>query len=158
MRLPVRNPLRTACRSLSGLLAAGFCYVLLTGCAGDSSKAANLQVLKDSAHFTTIEWLDSAHKDFGRIAEGEKLPVAFRFRNTGASPLVITRVQPSCGCTVAEQPMMPIAPGAEGVIRATFNSEGRTGINHKTLFVTANTKGSQNYDLHFVVEVQKKSS
>jgi len=45
-----------------------------------------------------------------------------------------------------------------GWLSATFNSQGRTGINHKTLFVTANTKGTQRYDLHFVVEVEKKTS
>jgi hypothetical protein len=115
------------------------------------------QVMRDSARYTTIQWLDSI-KDFGTIAEGQKVEVAFRFRNIGATPLVITNVRPSCGCTIAEQPMQPIAPGAEGHISATFNSEGHAGVNRKTLFVTANTKGSQNYSLHFSVVVNKKTS
>lgn len=114
-------------------------------------------VLSDTARYTTIEWLDSA-RDFGKIPEGQKLDVAFRFRNTGATPLVIGQVRPSCGCTIAEQPQEPIAPGSEGQIKAVFNSEGRSGINHKTLFVTANTKGRQDYSLQFVVEVEKKAS
>ncbi|HLK30660.1 MAG TPA: DUF1573 domain-containing protein [Puia sp.] len=112
--------------------------------------------LKDSANYTTLEWIDSTHKDFGKIAEGQKLEVAYAFKNTGTKPLVITRVQPSCGCTVAEQPNEPVAPGAQGTIKASFNSEGRTGMNHKTLFVYANTKGSQQHELQFVVEVEKK--
>ncbi|WP_431215578.1 DUF1573 domain-containing protein [Puia sp. P3] len=65
-------------------------------------------------------------------------------------------MRPSCGCTVAEQPREPIAPGGEGQIRAVFNSEGRTGINHKTLFVTANTKDKQEFSLQFVVQVEKQ--
>jgi hypothetical protein len=123
---------------------------------GDTPNAAS--ALTDSTRFTTIQWLDSSYRDFGRITEGKKLDVAFRFRNTGNTPLVIARVQPSCGCTIAEQPREPIAPGAEGQIRATFNSEGRTGVNQKTLFVTANTKGTQNYSLRFSVVVDKKPS
>lgn len=137
---------------------------LFTGCSGGDQKgpqlgsgSAKFQAMNDSARFTTIQWLDSA-KDYGKIPEGQKLDVAFRFRNTGTAPLVIGRVQPSCGCTIAEQPREPIAPGAEGQIRASFNSEGRVGINHKTLLVTANTKGSQSHSLQFIVEVQKKAS
>ena len=120
-------------------------------------KAAVNAALTDTARYTSIEWLDSS-RDFGKIPEGQKLDVAFRFRNTGTTPLVIGQVRPSCGCTIAEQPQEPIAPGSEGQIKAVFNSEGRSGINHKTLFVTANTKGRQDYSLQFVVEVEKKAS
>jgi hypothetical protein len=131
--------------------------ILIAACNGETRRAATQQAaLADSAHYTTILWLDSA-RDFGKIAEGQKLQVAFRFRNTGSMPLVITRVQASCGCTIAEQPVEPIAPGGEGQIRAVFNSEGHAGINHKTLSVTANTKGSLDHSLQFVVEVEKKS-
>jgi hypothetical protein len=138
--------------------------VLFAGCSGGDQKSPGLssgsaksQAMTDTARFTSIQWLDSA-RDYGKIPEGQKLDVAFRFRNTGTTPLVIGRVQPSCGCTIAEQPREPIAPGAEGQIRASFNSEGRAGVNHKTLLVTANTKGSQSYSLQFVVEVEKKAS
>lgn len=132
-------------------------FILIAGCHNtDKNSAAAAAALTDSTQFTTIQWLDSLSKDFGKIPEGTKLDVSFRFKNTGNKPLVIGKVQPSCGCTVAEQSQEPVAPGAEGQIRATFNSEGRTGINHKTLFVTANTKGTQNHSLQFVVQVEKK--
>ena len=134
-----------------GLIAAG------CNSGSKKDKVASAAALADTARYTTIEWLDSA-KDFGKIPEGQKLDVAFRFRNTGSTPLVIGQVRPSCGCTIAEQPQEPIAPGSEGQIKAVFNSEGRSGINHKTLFVTANTKGRQDYSLQFVVEVEKKAS
>jgi hypothetical protein len=138
------------------LLTCCLVAALVAGCKNnDKNGAAAATTLTDSSQFTTIQWLDSS-KDFGKIGEGQKLEVAFRFKNTGDKPLVIQRVQPSCGCTVAEQSKEPVAPGAEGQIRATFNSEGRTGINHKTLFVYANTKGTQNHSLQFVVEVEKK--
>ena len=111
---------------------------------------------KDSSLFTKITWLDSTSRDFGTIPEGQKLEVAYRFLNSGDKPLIIARVQPSCGCTVAEQPDEPILPGKEGVIKASFNSEGRVGINHKKLYVFANTKGAQSNEVQFSVLVQKK--
>jgi hypothetical protein len=124
----------------------------------NSDKPATLSetALKDSANFTTIQWLDSTSKNFGTIAEGQKLEVAFRFKNSGNKPLVIARVQPSCGCTVAEQPTEPIAPGNEGTVKAVFDSERHTGVNHKTLYVYANTKGNQANELQFAVVVEKK--
>jgi hypothetical protein len=131
---------------------------MVAGCnSGAGKEKAINAAMTDSARYTTIEWLDSS-RDFGKIPEGQKLDVAFRFRNTGTTPLVIGQVRPSCGCTIAEQPQEPIAPGSEGQIKAVFNSEGRAGINHKTLFVTANTRGKQDYSLQFVVQVEKKAS
>jgi Protein of unknown function (DUF1573) len=109
----------------------------------------------DTTKFTTIEWVEK-QKNFGKIAEGQKLEVAFKFKNTGDKPLVIYRVQPSCGCTAAEPPKEPVAPGSQGEIKATFDSKGRTGTNHKTLYVYANTKGSQDHELVFDVEVEKQ--
>jgi hypothetical protein len=115
-----------------------------------------MQLPKDSSQYTNIKWLDSTVRDFGSIPEGQKLEVAYRFLNSGNKPLIIARVQPSCGCTVAEQPDEPIMPGKEGVIKASFNSEGRIGINHKKIYVIANTRGSQSNEVEFSVLVQKK--
>ena len=117
--------------------------------AGNGQAAAT-----DSTQFTTIQWIDST-KDYGKINEGQTLDVSFRFKNTGDKPLIIRSVRPSCGCTAADPPKEPVAPGAEGLIKASFNSQGREGINRKDLYVEANTKGTQNHVVHFDVEVIK---
>lgn len=117
---------------------------------------SSMVIPKDSSLFTSLTWLDSTSHDFGKIPEGQKLEVSYRFLNSGDKPLIIERVQPSCGCTVAEQPEEPILPGKEGVIKATFNSEGRVGINHKQIYVMANTRGSQSNEVQFSVLVEKK--
>jgi hypothetical protein len=131
----------------------------LISCRQNDSKAngkSSMQLPKDSTQNTKITWLDSTERDFGSIPEGQKLEVAYRFLNSGSKPLIIARVQPSCGCTVAEQPDEPILPGKEGVIKASFNSEGRVGINHKKIYVIANTQGTQSNEVEFTVLVQKK--
>jgi hypothetical protein len=133
--------------------------VFLFSCTGNDSKqmgSRSMQIPKDSSLFTNIQWLDSTERDFGTIPEGQKLEVAYRFLNSGTKPLIIARVQPSCGCTVAEQPEEPVLPGKEGVIKASFNSEGRIGINHKKIYVIANTRGTQSNEVQFSVTVQKK--
>lgn len=128
------------------LIAVG----LLTACQDEQThKPASAAGTADQ---TDIQWIDSA-KDMGKINEGQIVEVAFRFKNTGNKPLVIEGVSPSCGCTVANPPAEPIAPGAEGEIKASFNSKGRVGINQKDINVNANTKGTPVHKLSFKVEV-----
>jgi hypothetical protein len=124
------------------------------GANSDSARRAReAQVLRDSANYTSIQWLDSMHQDLGKVIMGAKVEVIWRFRNTGNKPLVIERAQPGCGCTVAEKPEAPIAPGGEGRIRAIFDSEGREGTQHKNVLVMANTRPRNDHDLQFSIEV-----
>ena len=78
--------------------------------------------------------------DFGRISQGEKRSHSFRFRNDGESDLVITKVEGSCGCTVLQGwPQHPIGPGKSGKIDMIFDSNGKKGIQNKTISIVANT-------------------
>jgi hypothetical protein len=104
---------------------------------------------------TTIQWIDST-RDLGKVEEGQKVEVAFRFRNTGDKPLIIAEVKPGCGCTAADQSREPVAPGADGTVKATFDSKAHPGTNHKTLSVSSNSKGASHMTLYFTVEVEKK--
>ena len=87
---------------------------------------------------TTIAFADTVH-EFGTIKEGEKVSYIFKYKNTGENPLILEDVRPSCGCTLPEWTKDPIAPGAEGLIKVVYNSEGRPGEFHKTITVIANT-------------------
>lgn len=83
---------------------------------------------------------DSTSMSMGRIVEGTQVEKVFGFVNTGNVDLVITDVRGSCGCTVAKNwPRMPIAPGERQAITVNFDSEGRPGMQHKTITVVANT-------------------
>ena len=86
----------------------------------------------DTVSLTSIQWIDSI-KNLGRINEGQKLEVSFRFKNTGDKPLIIQSVRPGCGCTVADYPKEPIAPGAEGEITGSFDSKGRENMQRKEI-------------------------
>ncbi|MFT3824461.1 MAG: DUF1573 domain-containing protein [Chitinophagaceae bacterium] len=122
-----------------------------------SPQAQQGESAEDTTQYTSIEWLEN-DKNMGTISEGQLLDVTFRFKNTGDKPLVIRSVRPSCGCTAANPPAEPIAPGSEGEIKASFNSQGRSGTNKKTLTVVANTKGGTTHELHFEVNVDAKKS
>ncbi|MBK8682706.1 MAG: DUF1573 domain-containing protein [Chitinophagales bacterium] len=82
--------------------------------------------------------------DFGEIIQGEIATTEFKFSNTGKSDLIIASARASCGCTVPEYPKEPIKPGESGVIKVSYNSEGRKDAFNKTVTITANTIPNEN--------------
>lgn len=115
------------------------------------------KALEDSVNFTTIHWLDSTYQDLGKVEEGQVVDVAFRFKNTGDKPLIISSVSTSCGCTtIPEKPKEPFAPGQEGVIKAKFDSKNMAGERIREVFVSANTKKSTSHILLLRVDVVKR--
>ncbi len=83
---------------------------------------------------------ESATHDFGKIKQGEPVTHEFTFTNSGKTPLVITNVQASCGCTTPAWSKDPIPPGGKGFIKATYNAAS-LGAFSKTVTVMANVEG-----------------
>lgn len=108
--------------------------------ADNTETAAN----SDSANLTTIEWIDPVSLDLGSLKKGQVVELSWKFKNTGNKPLTITNVSAGCGCTTPDPPKEPIAPGAEGVIRAKFNSENFSGRVNKEVYVQANNSNRNN--------------
>src|SRR5690606_34200408 len=77
--------------------------------------------------------------DFGTITQGEKVTHTYKFKNTGDNDLLIVSAKGSCGCTVPKWPKEPIAPGATGNIEVVFDSDGKSGRQHKKVTIVANT-------------------
>jgi hypothetical protein len=116
----------------------------------------NRVAMADSTNYTTIQWLDSTNQDLGKIKEGSIVEISWKFKNTGTKPLIVASVIAGCGCTVADKPKEPIAPGQEGVIKARFNSQNQGPVAHKSVTVEANTKGQTNHSLNFTAQVTKE--
>lgn len=113
--------------------------IIFASCGNEeSSQDVEAARVEGSKQLTTIQWIDSV-RNFGKIQEGQKVALSFRFKNTGTKPLVIESVKPACGCTVADYPKQPLKPGEEGEITGEFDSQGREGQQHKEITVTTNT-------------------
>lgn len=89
-----------------------------------------------------IEFKDNTI-DYGKIENGSNGIRVFEFTNTGNTPLVITKVKSSCGCTVPKKPTAPIAPGEKGKIEVKYDTK-RTGFIRKTITVTSNATNTKN--------------
>ena len=86
-----------------------------------------------------IKWLSTDY-DFGSFREVEgKKTGRVQFVNIGSEPTIITRVKPTCGCTVAEFTQGEIAPGDTATVSFTYNPAGRPGMFIKHLRVYTGT-------------------
>ena len=83
---------------------------------------------------------DKVSHDFGTFPESNPVvECTFTFKNVGDAPLVINQAMASCGCTVPSYPKEPIAPGAQGVIKVTYNGKGKfPGHFKKTVTIRTN--------------------
>lgn len=78
--------------------------------------------------------------DFGSIKDGDVVEHTFKFKNVGETPLVIQNASATCGCTVPDYSRKPIPVGETGEVQVKFNSQGKVGVQNKTVTITANTK------------------
>jgi len=86
----------------------------------------------------TMDFKDTFH-NFGSVREGEIMNYDFEFVNHGKEPLIVTNAKGSCGCTIADYPHEPVQPGKGGTISVSFNSEGKTGHQEKSVTVSTNS-------------------
>ena len=87
---------------------------------------------------TSIKFVTLVH-DFGDFKEIDgKVSYDFEFTNNGKTPLIVTNVNPSCGCTTPDWTKEPIAPGKKGYVKAAYDPKSRPGKFSKTITVTTN--------------------
>lgn len=82
---------------------------------------------------------DVKEHDFGKINEKDgSVTYVFNFTNKGNAPLVVSKVQASCGCTTPTWTKEPIEEGKKGAITVTYNTANRPGMFTKTITVYSN--------------------
>jgi len=90
-------------------------------------------------------------------AVGEKeARVQFAVTNTADHPIIVTKIQTSCGCTTVDAPKLPwtLAPGAHATIGAKVDLVDKWGEMKKTVYVTSDV-GIQELTVHLTVPLPR---
>jgi hypothetical protein len=121
------------------ILLASFALVM-TACGNATDRIESSTEVENETMMEVLPEIvfEEEFHDFGEINEGLVAEHVFSFKNEGEGPLVISIAQGSCGCTVPVWPRQPIAPGATGEIKVSFNSTGRAGKQDKRVTLTTN--------------------
>lgn len=113
---------------------------LALGIAMGTSVESKAQTATQKDAAPSIKWTKLEH-DFGNIPQNVPATADFEFTNSGKTPLVLSNVVGSCGCTVPTWPKEPILPNKKDKISATYNA-ANIGPFTKTVTVTV-ANGSQ---------------
>lgn len=76
--------------------------------------------------------------NFGEVLPGQVIHHTFVIKNTGNSDLVISEVNPSCGCTTALLLEKVVAPGKSVKIEADLTAQMSDGVMKKNINVLSN--------------------
>ncbi|MGJ8732616.1 DUF1573 domain-containing protein [Cellulophaga fucicola] len=76
--------------------------------------------------------------DYGKVERGGNGVRVFEFTNTGDAPLIISKVNSSCGCTIPKKPKDPIMPGKTGIIEVKYDTKRPAGPIRKAITVISN--------------------
>ncbi len=106
----------------------------------------------NSGKLPVIEFNETEH-DFGTIPNGIPVTTVFKYKNVGTSPLVVSDVKSTCGCTVPTDYTREVMPGETGQFTVEFNGKGNGNQVTKTVTMTTNTeKGAEVVTIKAFVE------
>ena len=92
--------------------------------------------------FPSISFDKTLH-DFGDITNGTPVETIFSYTNSGRSPLVVTDIKSTCGCTVPQGwSKSPLMPGQSSQFSVKFNGKGSNKVS-KTITLTTNTENGR---------------
>ena len=120
--------------------------VVFTSCKENATEKINQENVNKASErdsqaivFPSISF-DKTEHDFGQIMNGTPVETTFSYTNTGKSPLVVTDIKSTCGCTVPQGwSKEPLMPGASSQFSVKFNGKGANKTS-KTITLTTNTE------------------
>ena len=92
--------------------------------------------------------------DFGKVKQGDVVSHEFAFKNEGGAPLVVEKVETTCGCTAALVSEKRIDPGKEGKIKTTFDTRGYSGRLSRYIYLVSNDGENPRRELTLVADIE----
>ena len=109
-------------------------FISLINCSFSQKDTTNKE------HKSEIMFAKTIH-NFGKLNFGDESVYLFEFKNIGKSPLVIQKIETSCGCTVAEKPEQPLRYKEKGYITVVYEAD-ETGKFQKSIKIYSNAVNS----------------
>src|SRR3954468_5493775 len=86
-----------------------------------------------------LDWTKPV-QDFQATPDKPSVEARFAFKNTGATPVTITSLKTTCGCTTARLDKRTYQPGEQGEIVAVYKFPFQKGALRKLVLVTTDDR------------------
>jgi hypothetical protein len=124
--------------------------LLSTSCKEKAAEKINQENVEKAAErdamaivFPKVTFDKTLH-DFGEIENGTPVETTFNYTNTGKSPLVVTDIKSTCGCTVPQGwSKEPLMPGESSQFTVKFNGKGANKVSKTVTLTTNSEKGRE---------------
>lgn len=135
------------------------CLLAVMSCKEDATSKIKSENVAEAAErdansnsFASLKFEETEH-DFGTLKNGTPVETKFTYTNNGNSPLVVSDIKSTCGCTVpSDWRREPLAPGESADFTVKFNGQGNGQIT-KTITLTTNTeKGTEMVRIKAMIE------
>jgi len=91
----------------------------------------------DTISDSSIMYFPLTEHEYDTLVQGIEAECYFTFENTGNIPIIISKVDATCGCTSTFWPDRPILPGEVEEISIIYDAE-KTGEFYKSITVWSN--------------------
>ena len=110
------------------VLSLSMVQTALTGCSACKRKLGKTQIV-----------VEDSIRHYYPMLQGTKLIMPWHIGNAGDEPLVLSDIQPSCGCIIADpQDSYVIPPGKELILKFTYDSSKNSGYVRHTIRLFGN--------------------
>lgn len=87
---------------------------------------------------TAILTFDQKSIQLGSISSQRIQTLHYSYTNTGTAPLVLTKVDVTCGCIKPKWSAKPVMPGKKGTIDVIFDPKNKMGTTRLSIYVKSN--------------------
>ncbi len=138
------------------LLSLAFAALVAGGATAQERSKTKVAAPSEQAVNGPALTFEETEYNFGDISQGDVVEHTFKFKNTGTQPLIIERVDVTCGCTTPAWTKEPVMPGKTGIVTAKFNSAGKLGQQKKAITVHSNSADGAKY-VYIVTDIKEKA-
>lgn len=139
------------------ILTLAFATMLAGGAMAQQPTKTHTSAPQEQAKTGPAITFETTEHNFGDIKQGDVVEHTFKFTNTGNQPLIIERVDVTCGCTTPAWTKEPIMPGKTGTVTAKFNSAGKLGLQKKPITVHSNAADGM-ARVFIITDIKEKSA
>lgn len=97
--------------------------------------------------------VDAQNLYLGKILKGDSINFQYQVTNMGKKKLEIRSVNTTCGCTASVIDKTTLKRGESTIVRGTFFSAGRDGIQNKSIIIISNDPVTPELRLQFTGEI-----